>query len=281
MSPNLDGRVVAITGAARGIGLATAERLLASGAKVAVGDLDEQALAHVVSRHPGGALSVTCLDVRDPGSFAAFLDQAEAEHGPLDVLINNAGVMPVGPLLDEQLETARLMFDVNVHGVINGIKTSVPRLAGRPGARIVNVASYAAKLPVPGQVTYSGSKAAVLAITEGARWELRPHGIAVTAVIPSFTNTELIAGTPTVRSAAPVQPQDVAQAIVDAITAGRDEVYVPRRVQPIGLAMGMLPRRLQWAIHHRLGTDRAFIDLDLAGRSAYDERIRASAAAKR
>lgn len=189
------------------------------------------------------------------------------------MLINNAGVMPVGPLLSETPERARLMFDVNVHGVLNGIKAAMPLLSGRPGARIINVAFYAAKLPVPGQVTYSGSQAAVLAITEGARWEFADTGVGVSAVIPSFTNTELIAGSADVRTAAPIEPSDVARAIVGVIENGQDEVYVPRKVRPIGIVLGLLPRRVRHAIHHRLGTDRAFIDLDAERRAAYDARV--------
>jgi NADP-dependent 3-hydroxy acid dehydrogenase YdfG len=266
--------VVAITGGARGIGLATAKRLAASGARIALGDIDEAALEDVKSQIPGTVL--TCkLDVRDEQSFSDFLSAAVAEFGGLDVLVNNAGIMPVGPLLEESGDVARRMFDINVHGVLIGTKLAVPLLAGRPGARIVNMASYAGKLPVPGQVSYSATKAAVLAISEASRWEFESRGVGVTAIIPTFTNTELITGTGTPKGVVPIEPDDVAGAIAHAIEHGDDEVYVPKSLKPFGRALGVLPRRWRNAIHHRLGVDTAFMNLDRERRKAYLERTEA------
>src|SRR3954467_7466736 len=240
--------VVAITGAARGIGLATAKRLAAAGAHVALGD-GEHAQVRVARDAVGGSAFAHVVDVRDEDSFQAFLTAVVGEFGALDVLVNNAGIMPVGPLLEESAAEARRMFDVNVHGVLTGTKLAAPLIAGRPGARIVNLASVAGKLAVPGQVSYAATKSAVLAICEGSRWELRDRGIGVTAIIPSFTNTELIAGTAPIKSVVPVEPDAVAGAIVDAIAAGKDEVYVPKEVQPVGAFIGMLPRAWRYAIH--------------------------------
>jgi short-subunit dehydrogenase len=191
------------------------------------------------------------------------------------VLVNNAGIMPVGPLLDESDETARRMFDVNVHGVLIGMKLAVPLIAHRPGARIVNIASYAGKLAVPGEVTYAGTKAAVIAISAGARWELEPKGIGVTTVMPTFTNTELIAGTAPVKTVVPIEPDHVALAIVDSITNARDEVYVPKSLKPVGNAFNLLPRRLRQRLYHRMGLDQAFIQVDSDKRRVYSERIKA------
>jgi hypothetical protein len=263
--------VVAITGAARGIGLATAKRLAAAGEKVAIGDVD-QAAARAASEQLGGSVFAHGVDVRDEDSFRTFLDAVVGEFGALDVLVNNAGIMPVGPLLEESAAEARRMFDVNVHGVLIGTKLAVPLIAGRPGARIVNLASYAGKLAVPGQVSYAATKAAVLAICDGSRWELESRGIGVTAIIPSFTNTELIAGTAPIKSVVPVEPDAVARAIVDAIAQGKDEVYVPREVKAVGGLIGLLPRRWRQALHHRLGTDRAFLELDREQRRGYLDR---------
>ena len=263
--------IVAITGGARGIGLATAKRLAAGGAQIGLGDIDEAALEEATREIPGRVVARP-LDVRDEQSFAAFLQAVVDEFGGLDVLVNNAGIMPVGPLLEESGDVARRMFDINVHGVLIGMKLAVPFLEGRPGARIVNLASYAGKLPVPGQVSYSATKAAVLAMTEAARWECESRGIGFTSIIPTFTKTELIAGTTTPKSVVPIEPDDVARAIAHAIEHGDDEVYVPKALKPFGLALGMLPRRWRNAIHRRLGTDRAFIDVDRAQRRGYLER---------
>jgi len=263
--------VVAITGAARGIGLATAKRLAASGARVALGDIDEAALSQA-QREVGGTAIARRLDVRDEQSFAEFLQATVDEFGGLDVLVNNAGIMPVGPLLEESGDVARRMFDINVHGVLIGTKLAVPLLTGRAGARVVNLASYAGKLPVPGQVSYAGTKAAVLAITDAARWEFESQGVGFTAIIPTFTKTELITGTTTPKSVVPIEPDDVARAIQRAIENGDDEIYVPKALKPFGRALGMLPRRWHNAIHRRLGTDRAFIDVDRESRKAYRDR---------
>lgn len=274
MALELNGRVVAITGAARGIGLATARQLAAAGATVALGDVDSAAVDDAV-RQVGGAGTSHVVDVRYEDSFRSFLDDVIAAHGALDVLINNAGIMPVGPLVEETTAEARRMFDINVHGVLIGMKLAVPLLAGRPGARIVNLASYAGKLAVPGQVSYAGTKAAVIAMSAAARWELADRGIGVTTVMPSFTNTELIAGTAPVKTIVPLSPDDVARAIVDAIREGRDEVYVPKQVKQVGILIGLLPRRWREAIYGRMGLDRAFLEVDAAGRQAYLERTRA------
>jgi NADP-dependent 3-hydroxy acid dehydrogenase YdfG len=266
--------IVAITGAARGIGLATAQQLVRSGAKVALGDVDEAAVRAAAGELGDGAIGLA-LDVRDEDSFRAFLDAAVEEFGALDVLINNAGIMPVGPMLDESADEARRMFDVNVHGVLIGMKLAAPLLAHRPGARIVNIASYAGKLAVPGEGSYAGTKAAVIAISNGARWELESKGIGVTHVMPTFTNTDLISGTAPVKTIVPIQPEDVATAILDAIRTGRDEVYVPKSLKPVGAMFGLLPRRMRQRLYHRMGLDQAFINVNRDQRRAYAERITA------
>jgi NADP-dependent 3-hydroxy acid dehydrogenase YdfG len=272
MDVELNGRVVAITGAARGIGLATAQHLVRAGAKVALGDVDEQAVQSAAAQFGDSAIGHV-VDVRDGDSFREFLDAAVSEFGALDVLVNNAGIMPVGPFLDESAEDARRMFDVNVHGVLTGMKLAVPLIAHRPGARIVNIASYAGKLAVPGEVSYAGTKAAVIAISAGARWELEPKGIGVTAVMPTFTNTELIAGTAPVKTIVPIEPDDVALAILDSIRTGRDEVYVPKSLKPVGAAFNLIPRRLRQRLYHRMGLDQAFIQVNRDQRKVYSDRI--------
>src|SRR5205807_6604079 len=116
---SLAGLAVAITGGARGIGRATAQALLAQGARVAIGDID-QALAEGTAAELGSGTVGLPLDVTNRDSFAAFLEAAEDRLGPLDVLINNAGIMPVGPFVEETDATAKRMVDINVHGVIFG-----------------------------------------------------------------------------------------------------------------------------------------------------------------
>lgn len=278
-SLSLTNKVVVVTGAARGIGRATAARLVAAGARVAIGDLSADlaatTAAEIEQATPGATLVGLAVDVTDVDKYRSFLEEVVATLGPIDVLVNNAGIMPVGPMVAETTETARAVFDVNVHGVLNGMKLVAPEMIKRGRGQIVNIASYAGLLAVPGQVSYAGSKAAVIAMTQAAQWELEGAGVRVGAVVPSFTNTELIAGTGSVRSQTPNTPEDVADAVIKVITARRNliAVYVPGSVRPVGGAMAKLPRRARYALHRWLGTDTSFLKVDTDTRRAYDERV--------
>lgn len=271
-SKSLDGRIVAITGGARGIGLATARALQAAGARVAVGDIDAAAAAGAAEILGDTALATT-LDVRDPGSFARFLDLVERELGPLDVLVNNAGIMPIGAFLEEADDRARRAVEINVLGPLQGTKLALRRMVPRRRGHIVNVASIAGKSPVPGGITYAASKAAIVSLTESARVEFAGSGVQFTCVMPSFTATELIAGTKGTRFVPTVAPEDVAAAIVAAIATPRPDVFVPTMVGHIARLQPFLGRRLRDALNHLIGADRTFLDVDQGARAAYDRRI--------
>ena len=169
------GKVVAITGGARGIGKSTATALIRRGARVAIGDLD-LALAEQTAAELGGNAVAFELDVTDRESFARFLDAAEKELGPIDVLINNAGIMPVGPFVDETDETAKMLVDINLHGVIFGTKLALERMIPRRSGHIVNIASQAGKAGLPGGATYCATKHAVVGLSEAVRLENLEHG---------------------------------------------------------------------------------------------------------
>ena len=266
--------VVAITGGARGIGLATARALHATGARVAIGDVDEAA-ARQAAADLGPDAVATHLDVSDEASFAAFLAYAAQELGPVEVLVNNAGIMPIGPFLAETGATARRAVDVNLVGCLTGMKAALPAMLERGAGHIVNVASVAGKAPVPGGLTYAATKAAVISATETARVEYVGRGVAFTCVMPSFTNTELIAGTKGTRFVKNVEPEDVAKAIVAAIRRPRADVYVPRAIGGVVRTQPLLGRRLRDAINRALKADRTFLEVDQGARAAYDRRIAA------
>ncbi len=192
-STAISNKVVVITGGARGIGLATATALHNLGAKVAIGDVDEAKL-----KESATALGVDVygkLDVTDPDSFSSFLDDVERQLGPVDVLINNAGIMPAGKMIDEPDTVTRRILDINTYGVILGSKLAAQRMIPRRRGHIINIASLAGESPTPGLATYCASKYAVLGFTESARIECRNTGVHFSAVLPTFTNTELISGT--------------------------------------------------------------------------------------
>jgi len=273
----LDGRVIAITGAARGIGLATAQALVARGARVAMGDLDGD-LAAVEAAALGSAAFGASLDITDEASFAAFLDATEDHFGPVDVLVNNAGIMPIGALLDEPADLARRALLINVSGGLIGMKAVLPGMLHRGAGHVINIASVAGKSPVPGGLTYAATKAAVVSMTESARVEFAGTGINFTCVMPSFTNTELIAGTKGTKLVPTVQPEDVAKAIVKAIAKPRADVFVPRMLGPIVWGQPLMGRKVRDKVNSMLGADTVFLDFDPAARAAYAQRIEGSPA---
>ncbi len=268
-------RVVVITGGARGIGLATAKALYATGARVAIGDVDA-AGAKQAAKSLGDRAFGTFVDVTDPASFKAFLDATEAALGPIDVLHNNAGIMPIGSFLDETPQTAQRQMDINVLGCLNGMRAVLPGMLARGRGHIINTASIAGKSPVPGALTYAASKAAVVSATETARVEFAGRGVFFTCVMPSFTNTELTAGTSGTRFIKNVEPEDVAAAIVQVIERPRPDVYVPRAVGRITKLQPLVGRRIRDGISRALKADRALLEVDQGARAAYANRIAAT-----
>jgi NADP-dependent 3-hydroxy acid dehydrogenase YdfG len=264
-------KVIAITGGARGIGLATARTLVAKGAKVAIGDIDETAVKEAGER--AGALALR-VDVTDRASFAAFLDAVEGELGRLDVLVNNAGIMPIGPLTEEDDADARRCIDINVHGVMTGTRLALERMLPRGDGQIINIASVAGVLPTPGLALYNASKAAVVAFTEAARLEVLDRGVKVGAVLPTFTNTELIAGTRSPKGQRNCEPEDIAAAVAAMIARPRPQVVVPGRLGAQIRLMGLVPDRVKRAMARRYGLDTIFLEFDREARKGYDARIR-------
>lgn len=267
-----DGALVAITGGARGIGLATAKAFYAAGASVAIGDLDAD-LARRAAAALGPGASGHALDVVDAESFAAFLDAACAEHDQeLDVLVNNAGVMPNGAFLDGTERIDRLMMDVNVHGVINGMRAALPAMAGRGRGHVVNVASLAGKFPLKGLAVYNASKFAAVGLTAAVRLEMEDSGVSVTAVLPSAVRTELSSGIdlgvlPT------VDPEDIAQAILGSLKSRSAEIAVPSYVGFATKAVPFVPERAFRVARRLLRDDAAINRVDDAVRRTYLDRV--------
>jgi NADP-dependent 3-hydroxy acid dehydrogenase YdfG len=190
---HLNGRVVAISGASSGIGLATARHLARLGAKVVIGArrLDRlQLLAAELLSADGVALAQT-LDVRDRDSFEAFVAAAVTEFGRVDVLVNNAGVMPLSTFSALRVDEWNHTLDVNVRGVLNGIAAALPRMKRQGNGHIVNVASIGAHRSFPGAGVYCASKFAVWALSEALRQEELAGDIRVTTISPGTTTSEL------------------------------------------------------------------------------------------
>jgi NADP-dependent 3-hydroxy acid dehydrogenase YdfG len=265
------GRVVAITGAARGIGRATAEAVAREGATVAIGDLDLE-LGRRTAEEIGAGAAAFELDVTDRDSFERFVDDVETQLGPVDVLVNNAGIMPLGPFLSEDDASARRQVDVNVHGVLLGMKIVLPRLLARGRGHVVNIASAAGKAPYPGGATYCGTKHFVVGVSETVRGELRGSGVELSVVMPVLVDTELATGVRTAWGVPRLAPEDVAEAIVQTLRRPRFDVFVPRSIGPLTVAGWLLPRAVRERVHRAIRADRVLADVDADARHGYELR---------
>jgi NAD(P)-dependent dehydrogenase (short-subunit alcohol dehydrogenase family) len=269
---SLSGHVVAITGGARGIGRATATALIGQGARVAIGDIDA-GLAERTAQELGAGTIGLPLDVTDRTSFDTFLREVETRLGPLEVLINNAGIMPIGPFVDETDATAKRMVDINLHGVIFGSKLAISRFQERGRGHLVNIASIAGKGGAVHGATYSATKHAVVGLSESLRQELRGQGIDISVVMPVGVNTELYSGLPQMRGYKTPEPEDVANAIVEALQTGRFDVYVPKSMGVTVRMTNLMPRRAAEALGRWIKADQVLTAPDHGRRAAYEARM--------
>jgi NADP-dependent 3-hydroxy acid dehydrogenase YdfG len=228
----IEGKVVAITGASSGIGEAVALHLAARGGKVVLGARREDRLAELSRRieAAGGEAAYTVVDISRRDGAQGLVDLATTTYGQLDVLISNAGAMPVAPLDDLRVDDWDEMVDVNIKGVLHGLGAALPVFRAQSSGHFVNVASTAAFRTVAGQAVYSGTKVAVRAISEGLRVEAGKD-LRVTIISPGFTHTEGVgkgsspeakADLEAARDAFAMPPEAVARAIAFAIEQPAD-----------------------------------------------------------
>jgi NAD(P)-dependent dehydrogenase (short-subunit alcohol dehydrogenase family) len=268
----VSGKVVAITGGARGIGLGTATVLQGLGATVAIGDIDEGAAAEAGDRL--GLKVCQRLDVTDRQSFLEFLDAVEEQLGPLDVLVNNAGVIAVGSAVDENDVATRRLLDVNVFGVILGTKLAASRMLPRRSGHIINIASLGSVLPTEGIATYCATKHAVLGYTNTVRMENRGSGVHFSAIMPTLTNTEMIAGVGHAKGVRNAEPEDVGRAVADVIAKPKPQVVVPRSMGVLtSFQRRLMPQGVAEGLGRLLGTGRVFTsDVQADERASYAKR---------
>lgn len=191
MNENIDGKVVVITGASSGLGEAAARHLKQVGAKLVLGArrLDRmQALAAEIGL---SADAVVQTDVTDCDQVRRLVDQAVTAHGRIDVIINNAGLMPHSPLERGKVADWDRMIDVNLKGVLYGIAAALPHMTRQKGGHIINVSSVAGHKVRPGSAVYAATKAAVRMLSEGLRQEVKPYGIRTTIISPGAVESEL------------------------------------------------------------------------------------------
>ena len=267
---SLTGKVAVVTGGGRGIGKAISRSLAREGVRVAIADLDGEVAEQAAAEIGGGAIGLA-LDVTDRPAFTAALDDIEGRLGPIDVIVNNAGIMPIGPFEDETDATAIRQLELNLHAVIHGSKEAIRRMKPRGSGHIVNVASIAGKFGAPGGATYSACKHGVVGLSESIRAELYGTGVEVHVVMPAFVNTELIAGTKELKGVKRSSPEDVAEAVVEALQTGRFEVFVPKSLKGLVRSAALSPRAFsEWLGRKMCGG--SLLEADRGARAAYEQR---------
>jgi NADP-dependent 3-hydroxy acid dehydrogenase YdfG len=193
MNNNIEGKVVVITGASSGLGEATARMLSAQRAIVVLGArrVDRlNSLANELTGHGGKALALA-TDVTNPDQVRALVDTAVQKFGRIDVIINNAGLMPHSLLERLKIDDWNRMIDVNIKGVLYGIAAALPHMKQQKSGHIINVSSVAGHKVRPGSVVYAATKHAVRVISEGLRQEVKPYNIRTTVISPGAVATEL------------------------------------------------------------------------------------------
>lgn len=194
MTDNIAGKVIVITGASSGMGEAAARHLAAKGARVVLGarraDRIEALAAEIAAA--GGQATAVATDVTKREDVQKLVDTAVATYGRVDVLINNAGLMPLSPLDRLKIEEWDRMIDVNIKGVLYGIAAALPHMQAQKSGHVINLSSVAGHKIFGGSAVYSATKSAVRVISEGLRAEMAPHNIRVTIISPGAVKTELL-----------------------------------------------------------------------------------------
>lgn len=191
---NIRNKVVVITGGSSGMGEATARYLAANGAKVVIAARRAEritALAAEITAAGGTAIAVT-TDVTKRDDVKKLVDQAVETYGRIDVLINNAGVMPLSPIEQLKIDEWDQMIDVNLRGVLHGIAAALPHMKAQMSGHIINTASVAGHKIFGASAVYSATKFAVRALSEGLRQEVKPYNIRTTIISPGAVKTELL-----------------------------------------------------------------------------------------
>ena len=187
-------KVVLITGASSGIGEGIARELAAAGAKLVIGArrMDRlEALAQEL-RQLGAEVIAHPLNVTDRESVAAFAEAGRKAFGPIDVIVNNAGIMPLSLMSSLKVDEWDRMIDVNIKGVLYGIAAALPHMQDRKSGHIINVSSVYGHVVDPGATVYCATKFAVRALSEGLRREVKPYNIRTTVISPGAVSTELL-----------------------------------------------------------------------------------------
>jgi len=261
---DLRGKRVLVTGGARGIGLAIARRFAAEGAEVVVTDLDRDALpaAAETIALSGPEARTYELDVTDGPAILALKDRLHADAGPVDVLVNNAGVVFGGAFLDVPLERHFATYRINVLGLTAVTHAFLPDLIARPEAHLVNVASASGFISLPYGTTYASSKWAVVGLSDSIRVELDLQGhrhVHVTTVCPSYVSTGLFDGVKPPLLTSMLTPEKVADLTLSAVKKNKPFVLAPWLVKLAPPLKGATPTAIADRVSWLLGVTRSML----------------------
>lgn len=276
---SLRGKVAIVTGATGGVGNATAKALAREGVKVALADLDQAAVEAAAEEVGSGAIGMA-VDVSDLASYSRFIDEVERRLGPLDILANVAGIMPVGPFEQEADATTARIIAVNLSGVIHSTKEAARRMKARGTGHVVNVASGAGWIAGGGGATYCASKFGVVGYSESVALELRGSGVEISVVAPAVIKSQMSVGLKEVKGIRAVAPEEVAEAIVHGLKHPRFAIFVPKSIGVMAMMSSALPYRVRHSIARATNTDKLLLDVDRHARAAYEGNIATLAATR-
>jgi NAD(P)-dependent dehydrogenase (short-subunit alcohol dehydrogenase family) len=274
---SLNGKVAIVTGGTGGVGNALAKALVREGAKVGFCDLDEQKVDLAAAEIGDGVIG-RAIDVTDIVAYSGFMDEVERRHGPLDILVNVAAIMPIGRFEEEKDSTSRRIIDINLTAVVLSTKEAARRMKARGRGHIVNVASGAGWVAGGGGATYVASKFGVVGYSESVALELHGTGVDISVVAPAVIKTEMSAGLKEVRGLKPSTPEDVAEAIIGGLRRPRFAIFQPRAMGAMAFTFSAMPYRIRHGLARMAKSDKLLLDHDRSLRAAYETRVGAAPA---
>ncbi|MBN8869429.1 MAG: SDR family NAD(P)-dependent oxidoreductase [Solirubrobacterales bacterium] len=267
-------KTIVITGAARGIGLATATLLASRGHRVLMADLDGE-LAVEEAKAIGNRASGFGLDVTDREAFRELLQRVDSEHGPIDVVVNNAGIASASVnILDQEPAITERTIDINLKGTMNGTIEAIALMAPRRRGHVVNVASLAGILGVPGLAAYAASKFGVVGFTESVRMEFADQGLKFACVMPGPVATGMMDGTASSPVVSMLTPEQMAAAIVEGIEAEKPRVALPRSSYLLARLSSIVSPGFAIKLGRWTKIDRIYTHITPGARDEYEQRIR-------
>jgi NAD(P)-dependent dehydrogenase (short-subunit alcohol dehydrogenase family) len=268
---SLAGKTAIVTGGTRGVGRSLVDALAQRGVTVALCARDPNEVARVAGDVGRGATG-HAVDVSDRAAYGEFIADVERALGSIDILVNVAGIMPIGPFDDEHDDTTQRIIDVNLMAAIHSTKDVARRMKRRGSGHIINVASGASWIPGGGGATYCASKAGLLGYCQSVALELHGTGVEISLIAPGFVDTDMISGVKDPPGLRRVSAEQVSATIIDVLERPRFAAFVPKRIGPMALMLSATPFRMRQGLARATRTDTLMLHADPELRARYDAR---------